>query len=142
MCCYFHVSDASTITRCQLRFSSKMTNVCLVWIFALCDLQFCSWPKNVQNAPSLALLCPCFYRGASHKRNRSCPQGRQRTLGILLLWSPREALFLTSEVPCTLLSEVGMRDPRDYLMPKLSLFKKKIPSQWWGSQNGPFLFRE
>ena len=50
--------------------------------------------------------------------------------------------FLRAKFPCTLLSEVGMRDPRDYLMPKLSLFKKKIPSQWWGSQNGPFLFRE
>ena len=39
------------------------------------------------------------YRGTSLIRNSTPPWGHHRALGIVLLYGPRGALFLMSEVP-------------------------------------------
>ena len=39
------------------------------------------------------------YRGTSLMRNCPLPNDRRKALGIVLLWGPRRALFLMSEVP-------------------------------------------
>jgi len=53
------------------------------------------------------------YRGTSLIRNSPHPQGHHRALGIVLLYGPRGALFLMSEVPLmpTVLRE-GFRESR------------------------------
>ena len=52
-------------------------------------------------AVKLFISTPCsvMYRGTSLTSKRPTPEGNHMTLGMVVLWVPRGALFLMSEVP-------------------------------------------
>ena len=70
-------------------------------------------------------------RGTSLIRTPTSPQGHPRVLDIVLLWSPTRGLFLTSEVPLCLGSQIWSGcetrmgiEPRLFSAAKLAVSKR------------------